>query len=77
MGKDKILVFGIFERRGKRKVEVVKDVSTETLLKEIIKKVKRGSIIYTDRWKGYDTLVIYGFKVIYVFKHLRITKILA
>jgi len=28
----------------------------------------RGSIIYTDRWKGYDTLVIYGFK------HLRIDK---
>jgi len=56
------------ERGGKVKVEIVKDVSAETLLKEIIKKVKRGSIIYTDRWKGYDTLVIYGFK------HLRIDK---
>jgi len=47
------------------------DVSAETLLKEIIKKVKRGSIIYTDSWKGYDTSVIYGFK------HLRVDKIKA
>jgi len=36
-GTDKILVFGILERGGKVKVEIVKDVSVETLLKEIIK----------------------------------------
>ena len=60
--RDKIPVFGILERNGRVKVEVVKDVSQETLLKSIIKKVKRGSLIYTDRFKSYDGLVSYGFR---------------
>ncbi|GIU72429.1 MAG: DDE transposase [Candidatus Nitrosocaldaceae archaeon] len=59
---NKIPVFGILERNGKVKVEIVKDVKAETILRETIKKVKRGSIIYTDKYKGYDTLVLYGFK---------------
>ncbi|GIU70913.1 MAG: hypothetical protein KatS3mg003_0392 [Candidatus Nitrosocaldaceae archaeon] len=59
---NKIPVFGILERNGKVKVEIVNDVRAETLLRETIKKVKRGSIIYTDKYKGYDTLVLYGFK---------------
>jgi transposase len=54
-------VFGILERNGKVKVEIVKDVSTEILLRETIKKVKRGSLIYTDKFKSYDGLVMYGF----------------
>ena len=57
----KIPVFGILERQGKVKVEVVKDVSAESILRSAIKKVKRGSIIYTDRFSSYDGLVIYGF----------------
>ncbi|MFZ8804394.1 MAG: transposase [Candidatus Calescibacterium sp.] len=48
----KIPVFG--ERQGKVKVEVVKDVSAESILRSAIKKVKRGSIIYTDRFSSYD-----------------------
>ena len=60
--KDKIPVFGILERDGKVRVEVVKDVSSESILRETIKKVKRGSIIYTDKFKSYDGLVMYGFK---------------
>jgi len=59
---NKIPVFGILERNGKVKVEVVKDVKAETLLRETIKKVKRGSLIYTDKYKSYDGLVMYGFK---------------
>ncbi len=55
----KIPVFG--ERQGKVKVEVVKDVSAESILRSAIKKVKRGSIIYTDRFRSYDGLVMYGF----------------
>jgi transposase len=43
--KNKIPVFGILERNGKAKVEIVKDVSAETLLRRTIKKVKRGSLI--------------------------------
>ena len=60
--KNKIPVFGILERGGKVKVEVVKDVKAETLLREAIKKVKRGSLIYTDRFRSYDGLVMYGFR---------------
>jgi len=35
--KGKIPVFGILEREGRVKVEVVKDVTAETLLRETIK----------------------------------------
>ncbi|WML68112.1 MAG: hypothetical protein METHP_01697 [Methanoregula sp. SKADARSKE-2] len=44
----KIPVFGILERGGKVRVEVVRNVSGEILLTMAIKKVKRGSLIYTD-----------------------------
>jgi transposase len=40
--------------KGKVKVEIVKDVSAETRLREAIKKVNRG---YTDKFKAYDSLV--------------------
>ena len=58
----KIPVFGILERKGKVKVEVVPDVQAETLLRETLRKVKRGSLIYTDRFRSYDGLVMYGFR---------------
>ena len=35
-------MFGILERNGKVKVEIVEDVSAETILRETIKKVKGG-----------------------------------
>ena len=38
------------------------------MIKETIKKVKSGSLIYTDKFKSYDSLVMYGFK------HKRIDK---
>jgi transposase len=38
----------------------VKDVKAETKLMERIKKVKKGSIIHTDKFKAYDGLVMYG-----------------
>jgi transposase len=53
---------GILERGGKVNVEVVGDVKGDTLLELAIKKVKRGSLIYTDRFRSYNGLVSYGFK---------------
>ncbi len=41
---------------------MVGDLKAETLLREVIKKVKRESLIYTDKYKGYDGLVMYGFR---------------
>ncbi|MCX7943626.1 MAG: hypothetical protein N2746_03865 [Deltaproteobacteria bacterium] len=35
----------------------MKDVKGETLLRETIKKVKSGSLIHTDVWKGDDSLL--------------------
>jgi len=43
-------------------VSIVKDVSAESLMKEAIKKVRRGSIVYTDKWKGSDSLMFCGYK---------------
>jgi transposase len=58
----KVPVFGILERGGKVTVEVVPDVKGDTLLELAIRKVKRGSLIYTDRFRSYNGLVSYGFK---------------
>ena len=62
----KIPVFGILERGGKVRVEVVQNVTGETLLTMAIKKVKRGSLVYTDKFRSYNGLISYGFR------HLRI-----
>jgi transposase len=58
----KTIVFGILERGGKVSVKIVKNVTAETLMKETVKKVRRGSIVYTDKWKGYDSLMFSGYK---------------
>ncbi|AEJ62370.1 transposase-like protein [Spirochaeta thermophila DSM 6578] len=58
----KIPVFGILERGGKVQVEVVEQVSAEELVRLAVAKVKRGSLVYTDRFKSYDGLVSYGFR---------------
>ena len=58
----KTIVFGILERGGKVAVNIIKDVSAETLIKETVTKVRRGSIVYTDKWKGYDSLMFCGYR---------------
>lgn len=62
----KIPVFGILERKGRVEVTVVPDCSAESLLNAPVRAVKRGSLVYTDRWKGYDTLTFCGYR------HLRV-----
>lgn len=62
----KVPVFGILERRGRVQVEVVKDVTAQQLLDLTLRKVRRGSIVYTDRFRGYDSLMFCGYR------HLRI-----
>ena len=53
----KIPVFGILERDGVVKLEVLKDVSAQSLLGLTIKTVRRGSIVYTDKFRSYDALM--------------------
>lgn len=58
----KVSVFGILERNGKVKVEVVKDVSVKSILEMTIKTVRRGSIVYTDKFRSYDALMFCGYR---------------
>jgi transposase len=62
----KIPVFGILERHGHVQVTVVPDCSAESLLTQTLKTVKRGTLVYTDRWRSYDTLTFCGYR------HLRV-----
>lgn len=55
-------MFGILERVDKVHVEIVKNVKTKTLLHGTIKKVKRGSIVYTNMRHGHDSLMFHGYK---------------
>jgi transposase len=58
----KVTVFGVLERQGRVNVEVVPNVKAETLLHLTVKKVRRGSIVYTDRYKSYDALMFCGYR---------------
>jgi len=60
--RNKTIVFGILERRGKVSVSIVRDASAESLMMETVKKVRRGSIVYTDKWRGYNSLLFCGYK---------------
>jgi transposase len=55
-------MFGIQEQGGKGTVSIVPNASAEALLTETVKKVRRGSIVYTDTWVGYDSLMFCGSK---------------
>ena len=59
---NKVPVFGILERNGVVKVEVLKDVTAQTLLDLTIKTVRRGSIVYTDKFRSYDSLMFCGYR---------------
>lgn len=58
----KVPVFGILERGGKVSVEVVPNVTAATLTGLTVKKVRRGSIVYTDRYRSYDSLMYCGYR---------------
>lgn len=62
----KVPVFGIYERNGTVKVEVVRNVTAESLMNMTIKTVRRGSIVYTDKFRSYDALMFCGYR------HLRV-----
>jgi transposase len=59
---NKVPVFGILERKGVVKVEVVNNVTADTLLNLAVKTVRRGSIVYTDKFKSYDSLMFCGYR---------------
>src|SRR3989344_603834 len=58
--RNKTIVFGILERKGKVHTVIVQDVSAKTLMNEIKNKTRKGSVFYTDGWKSYASLEQYG-----------------
>jgi transposase len=66
--RGKTVVFGIYRRNGKVFTEVVPNVKRSTLRAVIQGRINKESIIYSDRWKGYEGLVDLGYK-----KHYRVS----
>ena len=58
----KVPVFGILERKGIVHISVVPKVSAEILLSLTVEKVRRGSVVYTDKFKSYDSLMFCGYR---------------
>lgn len=57
----KIAVVGLLQRAGKVFTKPVDRCTKKELLPVILDRVARGVDIYTDGWKSYDALAVYGF----------------
>jgi transposase len=56
----KSIVFGLLERDGRVYTKVVEQVTAEELMKHIKEKTRKGSVYYTDAFRGYQSLKRYG-----------------
>jgi transposase len=53
-------VFGLLEREHRVYTKVVESVSAEELMRHIQAKTRKGSVYYTDAFRGYQALNRYG-----------------
>jgi len=60
-GTRKQPVFGVLCRNGYVWAELVPNVEADTLLPLIRNRVKRGSVVYSDTWKGYTGVASGGY----------------
>lgn len=63
---NKVPVFGILERKGRSKVDVLRDVTAEPIQTLTVKTVRRGSTVYAHKYRDNDALMFRGYQ------HLRI-----
>ncbi len=56
----KSIVFGLLEREGRVYTKIVENVSAETLLQHIAARTRKGSVYFTDAFRGYQSLKRYG-----------------
>ena len=56
----KSIVFGLLERNGLVYTRVVECVTAEELMKHICATTRKGSVYYTDTYRGYRSLKRYG-----------------
>ena len=57
----KIVVLGLLKRNGKVYAEIIPDASQAEILPIIKTTVRSGADIYTDGWRSYDALAVYGY----------------
>jgi len=67
--RGKTIVFGVFQRNGKVYTEIVPDCKSKTLQAIIRGKVSVESVIHSDTWRGYSSLVDLGYQKHYRVKH--------
>jgi transposase len=60
--KDKIAVLGIKERKGRLLMKVIEEVSSVIIGDVITEKVEKGTLIYTDKFNGYNELRALGYR---------------
>jgi len=58
--RGKSIVFGLLERDGRVYTKVVENVTAEELMHHIRAKTRKGSVYYTDAFRGYQSLKRYG-----------------
>jgi len=56
----KSVVFGLLERDGRVYTRVVTQVTAEELMRHIKARTRKGSVYYTDAFRGYQSLKRYG-----------------
>ena len=54
--RTKTPVIGMVERKGKIVSHIISDAKSSTLIPAILDVVDKNTIIYTDEWKGYNTV---------------------
>jgi transposase len=66
--------FGLVENQGRIAVDLVDDVSAESILQEQSKLTKQGSIILTGPYRQYDGLILWRYRLPRTAKRLRRSK---
>lgn len=59
--RGKVIVLGILKRNGKVYSEIIKNTEKEAVMPIINRVVQSGSDIYSDGWKSYNALAVYGY----------------
>lgn len=57
----KIIVFGLLKREGKVYTSIISKAAKKEIMPIIRRVVRKGSDIYTDGWRSYDALAVYGY----------------
>jgi transposase-like protein len=60
-GTNKQAVFGILCRKGKVWADLINGVEAKQLQPRILKQVKKGSIVFSDTWRGYTGIAAKGY----------------